>query len=182
MNANVDITGVVLETKDLIIKKGVQSDWRDMYYNLWMHEESARYMLWDITTSEEEAKARMERTIVFEKNHEYTWLIYEKKSGQAIGFTGLGVVEPYIVHEEGIAIGPKFINKGYGTQVLQALMEFAKTKLNAKKFLACNRIDNEASRKLQMRCGFIFSHYEERLDERDGKTYVMEHHYYNLDN
>ena len=118
----------MFETKDLIIKKGVQSDWRDMYYNLWRHEESARYMFWNITTSEEEAKARMERTVVFQQKHEFTWLIYEKKSGQAIGFTGLEIIEPEVVHEEGIALGPDFVNKGYGTQVLEVLMEFAGSK------------------------------------------------------
>ena len=35
----------MLETKDLIIKEGEQKDWKDMYYNLWRHSESAKYML-----------------------------------------------------------------------------------------------------------------------------------------
>lgn len=49
------------------------------YYNLWKHSESAKYMLWNVTTSEEEEQARMERTIVYEANHEYAWLVYEKQ-------------------------------------------------------------------------------------------------------
>lgn len=46
----------MLETKDLIIKKAEQKDWWDMYYNLWSHSESAKYMLWNVTASEEEAR------------------------------------------------------------------------------------------------------------------------------
>ena len=35
----------MLETRDLIIKKAEQKDWKDMYYNIWRHAESAKYML-----------------------------------------------------------------------------------------------------------------------------------------
>ena len=170
----------MIETKDLIIKKAKLSDWKSIYENLWRHEESARYMQWSVTTSKEDAIARMERTIVFEQNHEYTWFIYEKQSMQAIGFCGLEVIEPGIIHEAGIAIGPKFVNKGYGTQVLKALMNYAKDKLHGKKFLACNRKENIASRKVQMKCGFVHDYDDERVDERTGKMFVMEHNFYDL--
>lgn len=43
----------MLETKDLILKKGDFEDWHDMYVNLWSHDESARYMLWKPVHSEE---------------------------------------------------------------------------------------------------------------------------------
>lgn len=170
----------LIETKDLIIKKAKLSDWEAIFENLWRHEESARYMQWSVTTSKEDAIARMERTIVFEQNHEYTWFIYEKQSMQAIGFCGLEVIEPGIIHEAGIAIGPKFVNKGYGTQVLKALMNYAKDTLHGKKFLACNRKENIASRKVQMKCGFVHDYDDERVDERTGKMFVMEHNFYDF--
>lgn len=84
---------VTLETKDIIIKKGEQKDWKDMYYNLWRHAESAKYMLWNVTTSEEDAQDRMARTIKFEETHPYAWIVYEKKSNQAIGFAGMEEIE-----------------------------------------------------------------------------------------
>lgn len=37
---------IKLETKDLILKKAEFTDWKTIYKNLWIHEESARYMLW----------------------------------------------------------------------------------------------------------------------------------------
>ena len=167
----------MLETKDLIIKKGEQSDWRDMYYNLWRHEESARYMLWDVTTSEEDAKARMERTVAFEQSHPYAWLVYEKASGQAIGFAGLEILEEGVCGETGVAFGPDFVGKGYGKQVLNALVDFAKVELGAKKFISCCRKANVPSHKVQMACGFTFSHYEEMTDLRNGEPYTLEYNY-----
>lgn len=207
----------MIETKDLIIKKGQQTDWKDMYYNLWRHEESAKYMLWDVTTSEEEAIKRMERTVAFEVTHPYAWLVYEKKTSQAIGFAGLEILkedpcrktdgietgdreveeeaEQEIKHEieqeieqeveqdgivcgeTGIAFGPEFVGKGYGKQVLNALTDFAKFKLGAKKFISCCRTVNVPSHKVQMACGFTFSHFEDKIDPRNNEPYVLEYNF-----
>ncbi len=99
----------MLETKDLIFKKGEQKDWHDMYHNLWRHSESAKHMLWKVTISEEAAQARMKRTIVYQTTNDYQWTVYEKKSGQAIGFAGLDKLEKQVYGETGIAIGPRKI-------------------------------------------------------------------------
>ena len=40
-----DYSDVKLETKDLILKKAEFEDWKTIYYNLWRHKESAKYML-----------------------------------------------------------------------------------------------------------------------------------------
>lgn len=168
------------ETKDLIIKKAEQKDWRDMYYNLWSHAESAKYMLWNVTSSEEDAYARMERTIAFEATHDYQWLVYEKQSGQAIGFAGLEELEEHVWGETGIAIGPAFTRKGYGKQILNALIEFARDDLGAKKFIASCRTTNIASHNLIMSCGFQYSHSEEKVDPGTGEAYTLEYNYKGL--
>lgn len=170
----------MLETKDLIIKKGEFSDWKDMYYNLWRHSESARYMLWNVTTSEEAAKARMERTIAFEESHEYEWLVYEKASNQAIGFAGMIEIEENVYEDTGIAIGPEFVRRGYGKQILNALTDYARDELGATKFVVSCRTKNIASHNLQMSCGFQFSHYEGRVDPRNGEEYTLEFNYKDL--
>lgn len=164
-----------IETKDLILKKAVQSDWEAMYRNLWCHEESARYMLWTVTTSEEEAQDRMRRTIEFEKKEKYALLVYDKRSGQAIGFAGMREIEPGVFEETGVALGPEFVGKGYGKQILNALVEEAFYTCSAHKFLACCRTENIASHKLQMSCGFKLRYYEKKIDSRNGKGFIMEY-------
>ena len=59
-----DYSDVKLETKDLILKKAEFEDWKTIYYNLWRHKESAKYMLWQPTETDEDAKDRMKRTPV----------------------------------------------------------------------------------------------------------------------
>ena len=65
-----DYFDVKLETKDLILKKAEFEDWKTIYYNLWRHKESAKYMLWQPTETDEDAKDRMKRTIAFEEKPE----------------------------------------------------------------------------------------------------------------
>ena len=174
MSSN-DFSNVSLETQDLIMKKARQEDWRDMYRNLWSHEESARYMLWEVTTSEEEAVERMKRTISFEQKEKYTLLVYEKSTGKAIGFAGMREIEPGVFEEMGIAIGPAFTGRGYGRQILNALMDEAFSRCGAHKFIAACRQQNLPSHYLQMSCGFKFSHSEEKVDPRSGEKYIMEY-------
>ena len=54
----------MIETNSLILAKAKFSDWKAMYYNVWSHSESAKYMSWNITTSEEGAQIRIQRKIV----------------------------------------------------------------------------------------------------------------------
>lgn len=165
---------IVIETKDLILRKAVFDDYMDIYQNLWRHEESARYMFWNITESIEDAISRMERTIDFQKSHKYALFVYEKKTDKAIGFAGMMEIEPGVYEETGIAIGPDFVHKGYGTQILNVLVDEAK-KEGAHKIMAACRIENEASHKMQMKCGFHFSHYKKVIDQRDNKEYTLEY-------
>jgi len=163
-----------IETEDLVLKKAEKKDWRDMYYNLWRHSESAKYMLWNVSSSEEHARERIQRTLNYQATCECAWFVYEKQSGQAIGFAGMEEIRPGVWEDTGIAIGPEFTGKGYGKQILNALVEYAKEKKNAKKFVASCRMANIASHNLQMSCGFQFSHTEERVDPRTGEAYTLE--------
>lgn len=43
----------MLETTDLILDKAKFSDWEGLYRNVWSRPESARHMLWNLTTREE---------------------------------------------------------------------------------------------------------------------------------
>ena len=127
-----------------------------------------------------ETKDRMKRTIAFEEKPEnkYALFVYLKKTGEAIGFAGMRELERGIYEETGIALGPEFVQKGYGRQILTTLLEEA-GKLGAKEFHACNRTGNAASRVLQLSCGFVFdSLSDEKTDPRTGETYILENHIY----
>lgn len=169
----------MIETKDLVLRKALFEDWTDIYRNVWSCEETARYMLWKVTDSEKEAKERMFRTIKFQSENN-AWIVCEKQCGQAIGWAGMLPVSDGVYEDCGIAVGPEFVGKGYGKQVLNALVDYAFETLGAKTFVASCRSQNAASRGMILSCGFIFTHSENRVDPRNGSPYVLE--FYRLEN
>ncbi len=163
----------MLETKDLRLDKAKYEDWEAMYRNVWSHWESARYMTWTLTQSEEEARERILRTIEFQKDHD-TYLVYEKATGEAIGFAGVEQMNPpHICQETGICLGPAYVGKGYGRQIVQCLLEYCKARYNATEFVYSTREVNEASKALARSFGFQpFTHIYKN-DTRDGHQYKV---------
>lgn len=157
----------MLETKDLVIDKAKFSDWEAMYRNVWSRPECARYMFWRISTSEDEARARILKTIEFQKKHD-TYLVYLKSTGEAIGFAGVEKISPFAYEEAGICLGADYFGRGYGRQILQALLRYCKNEHGAKEFIYYTRAENEASRRLAESLGFGQIGTEERRDFRDG--------------
>lgn len=167
-----EITGgnKMIETRDLIIDKAKLEDWEDMYRNVWSRRECARYMMWRVTENEEDAKIRIGKTIEFQKTHD-TYLVYEKKSGKAIGFAGVEKSEPFVYEEAGICLGSDYWGKGYGKQILEGLIEYVKDKFGAREFIYSAREENTASKRLAEALGFVPVSSEIKTDERDGHEY-----------
>ncbi len=168
-----------METENIILGKAKYEDWKPMYRNVFSRPESAEFMLWKVTTDEDSAKERMRRTIAWQKEHD-AWLVYEKKSGQAIGFAGVKEIQAGVYEDTGIAIGPEYTGRGYGRQVLGLLLQYC-TSLGGTEFYYSTRSGNSASKALALSCGFVFLHAEQKTDIRNGKSYILEVYKRNLD-
>lgn len=162
-----------LETKDLILKKAVMEDVYDMYHNIWSEEESAKFMLWTPTNSIEEAIERMPKTIEFQKDRIAYW-VYEKQSGQAIGFAGMKEIDNRVYEDCGIGIGTRFVGRGYGKQILMALVDYCFEELEAIRIVCSCRSENIASKNMQLSCGFHYSHSQAMTDKRNGFDYTLD--------
>ena len=161
----------MIETKDLILDKAKQEDWLPMYKNVWSRPETFRYMVIENSPSEAEAQARMERTIAFQQGRE-SYTVYLKSTREANGFTGLAPLEGDTWEETGICIGPDFWGRGYGWQILQALISRAK-ELGAKEFVYSSWEDNQASRALAAKAGFKQYGAECHVREHDGREFTL---------
>ncbi len=164
--------GAVMETRDLILRKAVYEDWKSMYLNVWSRPETARYMVWRVTADEVGAKERIERTIAWQKTHD-AWLVCVKDSGEAVGFGGVKRLGPDSWGETGIALGPEYVGRGYGRQVLLLMMKYCRS-LGGREFFYSTRAANEASRALALCCGLVYGHSEQRIDPRNGEVYEAE--------
>lgn len=165
---------ILLETRDLLLRKARLEDWRDLYQNVWSRPEAARYMLWQVSENEEDARRRMERTVDFHRDHD-VYLIVEKKSGQVAGFTGLERLGPERFQEAGIVLGPDFAGRGYGKQILALLLDWAAA-LGGREFFYSARRENKASQALARSFGFVFQQAETKTDPRTGEEYLLDHY------
>lgn len=162
----------MLETDDLILDKAKPSDWKDMYYNVWSRPEAVKYMSWRLSDSEEDARERILRTIEFQKNHD-TYFVYEKASGKPIGFAGVEELSAGVYGEMGICLGPDYVGKGFGKQILKCLIQYCKQEHGAKEFIYSTREGNEASHGLAKSLGFHQTAVEPTVDHHDGSRYNL---------
>jgi len=162
------------QTKDLILKKAEFSDWRAIWQNLWRHESAARYMLWSPTLTEEAAMDRMHRTLAHQARNNHAYLVYEKTTGAAIGFAGMMQIAPDAWEDTGVALGPEFQKKGYGSQILACLKALAFAEPGCARFVCSCRAENEASRRTLLKGGLTYTHSEMRTDPRTGAAYTLE--------
>lgn len=162
----------MIETDRLILDKAKDADWKAMYDNVWSQPECAKYMAWNVAASEEDAKARIMKTIEFQKDHD-TYLVYEKASAIPIGFAGMERAAPYIYQETGICLGPNYMRRGFGKEMVQAIIQFCKQEYGAKEFLFSAREENKAAIRLAISLGFTMVSSEPKIDNRDGHRYLL---------
>ena len=129
-------------------------------------------MLWTVTRSEDEARARMARTLAFQQTHE-AYTVYLKSTGRAIGFAGMLRLEDGETWEDtGVALGPAWVRRGYGTQIVRALCARARA-LGGRTMVLSARAQNAASRGLIESLGFRQFRIEDRIDDRDGSPFRL---------
>lgn len=162
-----------IETRDLFLKKATMDDVDDMHTTIWSKEETTKYMLWQVTRNIEEAKIRMLKTIEYQKNN-LAYLVYEKETGKAIGFAGMNEIGDKVYKDSGIALGPEFVGRGYGKQILLSLVEYCFKDLKAIKIVCSCRRENIVSKKLLLSCGLHYTHSLPKTDKRDGSNYLLD--------
>ena len=77
------------------------------------------------------------------------------KDGVHIGAVGIYTNERKDTAELGWILNPSYHNRGYATEAARAVMDFAKTELNIRRFVAHCDTENAASRKVMEKLGFV---------------------------
>ena len=116
----------------------------------------------------------MRRTLRWQAEHPYFLDVYSKVDGRAIGYAGMQEIAPGIWEEGGVALGPDYVGRGYGGQILDALTRTAFS-LGAREFRASCREQNERSHRLILSRGFRPAGEESCVDPRNGETYTLLH-------
>ena len=137
------------ETADLLLRPGTPEDGPAMYANLWRNPEVFRFLF--SRPSPDEA------------------------AGQPIGIAGVKPLSPARWTITDVAIGPAFQGKGYGTQIIRALVDLAFSRGAQEIAYECFA-ENEASRRLAQDCGFRFDHFAPAELPRNGQPVTLAHY------
>lgn len=152
---------------NIILRKAVITDYQSMLKNVWSDEEVYKWMLFTPTYTDEEAIERCKRSMRFQENN-YGYFVALKDTNEAIGLCAVKEYEENRYEECGICIGKAYQGKGYGSEILELLLDLCFNKLNGKDFKYGYFIENEKSKSLALKYKFKYLETIELKSPWDG--------------
>ena len=162
-----------LEGKHIRLRKAREDDWQSMLAHVWSDEAVYRWMLFQPTFTEEDARDRARRSAAFQQDH-FAWFIALADTDEAIGYCGMKEVEPGHFEESGICLGQAWHGRGFGTEAVGLMLDLAFLHLGAKDFRYGYFHENEASKALAEHFGFAYDHSYEITRPWDGTTFTSD--------
>ncbi|MCA1054337.1 GNAT family N-acetyltransferase [Rossellomorea aquimaris] len=161
----------MLETKRLFLRKMEMNDADRMFDYIFSDTRVMDHLIKGPHQSISETKARLtEITQQYESDTFCYWGMVLKESGELIGTIDLFNFDDDTENcEVGYDIGYQWWNQGYGTEALQAIVEFAFRMMNIHKISATHGMDNPASGKLMEKVGMKREGIIRHMIRKDGQ-------------
>lgn len=150
----------VLETERLLLRKPARED-RQQFFEMRGNATTMQYIPRPLATSIEDADAIMETINGFtDRNEKINWSIIEKSTGTMVGMIGYPNFKPeYYRAEVGYVMHHAHTRKGYAFEALQCVLDYGFNQLKLHSIEAIIRPENEASRQLIQKAGFVREAY-----------------------
>ena len=182
MNANVDLTGVVLETDRLILREWNEADLADLFE--YAKVDGVGQMAgWNPHTSIQESKTILELFIKGKK----TFALELKENHKVIGSLGLETLslslsdeyENLVGREIGYVLSKDYWGKGLMPEAVNRVIKFCFEKENYDYLMCSHSVINSQSKRVIEKSGFRFVKENTRIT-RNGHEHISL--YYVLDN
>ena len=182
MNANVDLTGVVLETDRLILREWNEADLADLFE--YAKVDGVGQMAgWNPHTSIQESKAILEMFI----QGKITFALELKENHKVIGSLGLETLslslgdeyENLAGREIGYVLSKDYWGKGLMPEAVNSVIQFCFEKENYDYLMCSHSVINSQSKKVIEKSGFRFVKENTQIT-RNGHEHISL--YYVLDN
>lgn len=142
----------VLESERLILRRLKVEDAESIFNGVINQEEFLYYANKTKVTLEQE-KQSLERAV---KNYEnldyYNWAITTKEDGTIVGLIHLRVIEKNDSVEFSYAVDKSFTGKGYMTEALKLVLDFALNEMKVNRIQGACVTENIASRRVMEKC------------------------------
>ena len=167
-----------ITTPRLHLRKLQMEDLPHYYKRIASSETVTRYMLWKPHTALEESAASIRKVLSrYETGESFRWVIALKSSDELIGIIDLLPRDTdnriwsfaYMLSED-------FWNRGYCTEALKAVIDFAFQHWNAAQIRADHFADNPASGAVMKKAGMYYQYTEEKKYEKNGVLHDALHY------
>ncbi len=162
-----------LKTDRLILRKLNKDDIKLLWDNF--YSDYDKYKFYDskkINSYEELAERITEQIANYDKDECFRWAIVEKESNELIG--NINFHHYNEVHNNiklGYFILDNYRNKGYATESVLKVINFAFKKLKVHRISASAISTNEASNRVLIKSGFLLEGTKKEYSRIDGKYY-----------
>lgn len=157
----------ILETDRVVLRPLSSEDSQDIFDRWTADERVTKYMSYPTHTSVEDTKGWLKMVEASEQSEKaYDWGFWLKDENYLFGSGGIYYHEDEKCYEIGYNIMHKYWHKGYTTEIVKGILEFAKKELGIKEFMAWHAKDNPASGEVLKKCGFVY--------EKDGVRYKLD--------
>jgi len=148
------MTPIIIETKHLHLRLLTHDD---LEYIAGLHSDpEVRRFFPDGTQNIEQTKARMDSLIDFyQKQGLPNFVMFLKASMEFVGRCGFGLIDTGEI-EVGYLLHKKFWGKGYASEALAALIEWANQNIKTESIIAFAPEEHLASQRVMQKCGMQF--------------------------
>lgn len=152
---------MILETERLVLRPLTLADAETAFHGWTGDDEVAKYVSWLPHRTIDDTIAWLKE---IEWQHEddgaprdnYIWGFVLKETGELFGSGGLIWEEDYQLYQVGYNIKESHWNRGYTTEAMRAILEFAATDLGILKVAGGHAKENLASAKVLEKLGFAY--------------------------
>lgn len=146
-----------LETERLILRP-IKKDDLDAIFNCWMQDEDvSRYMYWRASNDIKEAYDFVQFELGNLENDNWNrWIILLKDTDEIIGTCLIYYNEEESNWDISYNLGKKYWKKGYITEAMHRVMDYAVNELTIKECIAIHAIENPESGKVIQKLGFEY--------------------------
>ena len=146
----------ILKTQRLILRPIRSEDWQELFYGLRNQPEFLYYANKKRITKKQQKQALENIAEKYKNLDYYNWVITQKSDGKIVGQIVLKVMEQNQSVEFSYATDHNFCGKGYMTEALNCIINFAIKKIKVERIQGGCATKNIASKKVMQKCNMNF--------------------------
>jgi len=147
-----------INTNRLLLRPFCYEDDDDML-KYWVSDPKSQSMLSEpVYSTKDEVKALLDKYITsYQREDYYRWAIIEKESAVCIGQLAIFLVDSknHFCEIE-YCIGSNFQRKGYCSEAVKSVIDYAFEQIGIHKMQVCHKENNIASKGVIQKCGFTY--------------------------